>query len=447
MKFWFNILLIVCFTSQVKSQSVGGITTGGVAFCTSSNSGFIGLSSQVGTILKWESSINNFATVNNTFLNPTATQTYTNLAVTTQFRAIVKNGAFPNDTSTISTVTIQIQAVAGTITGGGSFCQFAPAGTLQLNGNIGNVTTWQNSINNGTLWANILNTSTSLSYPNITTSTLYRVIVENVVGCPTATSLPISFTVALNTNAGDLNAIDTVCKGKNYDTLKVTNKLGDVLNWIKSTNNGVSWQTIANTTAMQTYSNITQSTKFAAIVKNGICPLDTTDKIEIFVANVNLANAGPNQTITRFESFLLNGIGNGLPEWTPALGLDNALTLQPTASPLNTTSYTLTLTDRYSCESSDSMKLTVIVPIPTALSPNGDGINDEFIIDKITDYPTNSLMIFNRWGNKVFAQAPYDNTWNGKTSNGKDLPDEIYYFVFDYGNGDKPSTGYILIKR
>ena len=42
-------------------------------------------------------------------------------------------------------------------------------------------------------------------------------------------------------------------------------------------------------------------------------------------------------------------------------------------------------------------------------SPNGDGFNDKFIIDNVSNYPDNSFVVYNRWGNIVFEGYPYRN--------------------------------------
>jgi gliding motility-associated-like protein len=61
-------------------------------------------------------------------------------------------------------------------------------------------------------------------------------------------------------------------------------------------------------------------------------------------------------------------------------------------------------------------------------SPNGDGINDVFVIQTIQNFPGNRISIYNRWGNKVYEQTDYQNDWDG-TFNGKDLPDDFYYVI------------------
>ncbi|MCE9539648.1 MAG: ice-binding family protein [Bacteroidetes bacterium] len=56
--------------------------------------------------------------------------------------------------------------------------------------------------------------------------------------------------------------------------------------------------------------------------------------------------------------------------------------------------------------------------IPEGYSPNGDGINDVFVIRGILNFPENTFVIFNRWGNKVYETSSYKNTWDGKTTLG-----------------------------
>ena len=90
--------------------------------------------------------------------------------------------------------------------------------------------------------------------------------------------------------------------------------------------------------------------------------------------------------------------------------------------------------------------------IPAGFSPNGDGVNDLYIIRGISNYPNNVLTIFNRWGNKCFEAAPYQNDWKGDnqfgiTIGGDELPIGTYFYIFDLGNGSEALTGYIYISK
>jgi gliding motility-associated-like protein len=81
-------------------------------------------------------------------------------------------------------------------------------------------------------------------------------------------------------------------------------------------------------------------------------------------------------------------------------------------------------------------------PIPNAITPNGDGLNDYFIFDAITnaspeEIPDNELIIFNRWGDIIFRQENYQNDWSGTNQQGQLLPEATYYFILrlDIGQG------------
>ena len=93
-----------------------------------------------------------------------------------------------------------------------------------------------------------------------------------------------------------------------------------------------------------------------------------------------------------------------------------------------------------------------------AVTPNGDGDNDVFIIRNIELYPENTVRIYNRWGVIVYEVSGYGQ--NGQffkgESNGratikteKQLPVGTYYYVIEYNNGTetKSKAGYLYIQR
>lgn len=86
-------------------------------------------------------------------------------------------------------------------------------------------------------------------------------------------------------------------------------------------------------------------------------------------------------------------------------------------------------------------------PFPPMIgfSPNGDGRNDEMVIDGLEAFPEAKVSVFNRWGNVVFEAVGYGNDWGGQWS-GKHLPDEVYYYIVE-GAGDAPHTGMVVIQR
>ena len=71
--------------------------------------------------------------------------------------------------------------------------------------------------------------------------------------------------------------------------------------------------------------------------------------------------------------------------------------------------------------------------VPNGITPNGDGINDEFIFDALLntneEYPNNELIVFNRWGDVVYKASPYNNDWAGTNNSGEELPHGTYYYI------------------
>jgi len=84
-------------------------------------------------------------------------------------------------------------------------------------------------------------------------------------------------------------------------------------------------------------------------------------------------------------------------------------------------------------------------------SPNGDGLNDLFVIDCIEHYPVNSLKIFNRYGSPVYETERYLNTWDGTANvdgvvrRNEKLPVGTYYYILEIDG--KAKTGWVYIMR
>ena len=93
--------------------------------------------------------------------------------------------------------------------------------------------------------------------------------------------------------------------------------------------------------------------------------------------------------------------------------------------------------------------------IPNAFSPDGDGINDTWNIrGGLYNYPNNNLVIFNRWGLKIYEADGYNNNWDGtnkgnsNSGNDSKLPVGTYYYVLDLnGNGKNVKKGFIYLTR
>ncbi len=68
------------------------------------------------------------------------------------------------------------------------------------------------------------------------------------------------------------------------------------------------------------------------------------------------------------------------------------------------------------------------ITVPNGLTPNGDGFNDLLIINRPVDCRVD-ISIYNRWGQLVWQQGSYDDTWGGQSMNGEQLPDGTYFLI------------------
>jgi gliding motility-associated-like protein len=130
-------------------------------------------------------------------------------------------------------------------------------------------------------------------------------------------------------------------------------------------------------------------------------------------------NAGPDVEINLGESTTFNPTNTAGTVssflWTPPVALSCDNCEKPDAGPTETTTYTLTVTDDAGCSASDALIVSVSAPellVPTAFSPNGDGVNERFraLNQNIDRY---NLQVYNRWGEKVFETSVPGDGWDG----------------------------------
>jgi gliding motility-associated-like protein len=172
---------------------------------------------------------------------------------------------------------------------------------------------------------------------------------------------------------------------------------------------------------------------------NGCRSLPLTVSTEVYaLPNIN---AGADKSIIRGSSVLLDAaITNAAAysfSWTPANTLTDANILQPVASPTVTTTYVVTATHLSAgCSNSDSVVVEVVAKlfVPTAFTPNGDGINDRWYIPGLQIYPDAEVMIYNRWGQEILRSKNYNNNpWNGEQNN-RALPAGAYTYMIRLNN-------------
>lgn len=190
---------------------------------------------------------------------------------------------------------------------------------------------------------------------------------------------------------------------------------------------------------------------FYLIASDGNCSDETNYIVEV-VANPSL-NLNPTAQLIRDEVLNISLGGKDasyLYNWQPTTNLSDSSIAEPIASPKETVTYTLTVTDTNGCVFIDSIRVSYIpeIEVPSGFTPNGDGVNDVWNIELLEDFPNAKVQIFNRWGELLYEQRNgYLKPWNG-TYEGKALPVGTYYYIIDL-NVDKidPVTGPITIVK
>ncbi|MDD4148773.1 MAG: gliding motility-associated C-terminal domain-containing protein [Bacteroidales bacterium] len=111
--------------------------------------------------------------------------------------------------------------------------------------------------------------------------------------------------------------------------------------------------------------------------------------------------------------------------------------------------YTVEIFDSMQCEVDLGLAILTdvqidCIKIPDAFTPNGDGINDTFIIEGMDIFPTALLVIYNRWGQLLYSAETGQDWWDGKYK-GNFMPTGPYLYILDLRNGTKSYQGTITI--
>jgi gliding motility-associated-like protein len=270
----------------VNPLAVGG-TIAPISVCDTINSGVITLSGSVGAVDGWEMSSDNGATWA-AIPNTTTTLNYVNVKDTTLFRAIVST-ICGKDTSAVGTLFVNPGTIVGTIVGADSVCFGTNTGSLYLTNYRGSVLQWQKSTNGGTVWTAVANTVDSLTYTNLVANTLYRAVVRNG-SCDTDTSASALITVKPVSVGGTITVVASgTCGGANNGTITLTGHIGNVKNWESSIDGGTTWTPIVSTVTVLTYTNISQTTTYRAVVQSQPCSIAYSNSVIVTLSPKPLA--------------------------------------------------------------------------------------------------------------------------------------------------------------
>jgi gliding motility-associated-like protein len=272
-------------------------------------------------------------------------------------------------------------------------------------------------------------------------NTPHTVIVTDDNGCEVSESITLlGYKNVFLPNNNDYYTA-SICLGETIN-IDIDDKLGLTYVWTMS--NGAVVATTADLT-------LTTDSSFSPIE---ILTLTITDPdcggSHSIIATVNIDDLDPQcsadkLTILLDQSVTLSEIGSvnfNTYEWTNTNGdvLDNNSSF--TYTPTQSDSFNLYVTDGI-CKGYCSVYITLGVLPFDAISPNGDGMNDEWVIKDLERYPDAIVKLFNRWGQLLLEiDGP---SYPSNDFNWEELTVGTYYYIIDLGNGDIPQTGPITI--
>jgi len=194
------------------------------------------------------------------------------------------------------------------------------------------------------------------------------------------------------------------------------------------------------------------STTYDVTITEGTCVLTQSITIEPIASNTAnftiqdtfYVESGQNQIILGPDGFATY-------VWSPGGQLQDSTTSSIIFNGTESQTITLTATHSDGCVLEATFTVIVVnLTVPNGFSPNGDLINDTFVIPEL-DGLVGDLVIWNRWGDIVLQATDYQNDWNGTClsnfcfPNGGALTDGTYFYHLNVGGVEK--EGYITLLR
>ena len=200
-----------------------------------------------------------------------------------------------------------------------------------------------------------------------------------------------------------------------------------------------------------TLASPTDSIQYMVKVSNSFSCSDTA-YVLVNVLKKPVANAGADKYLLLGSTTQLNGTVGGTNvsyTWSPDLFIDDVSTLQPVVNPQADQTYILEVSSNEGCGSVvDSVKVKVFkgIYVPNAFSPNGDGLNDYWNIPGLNVFTDYEILVFNRYGQKVYHSKTITKPWDGRIK-GKEQPTGIYPYIIHIRETGTKLTGWVMIVR
>ncbi|MCC9167357.1 gliding motility-associated C-terminal domain-containing protein [Pontibacter harenae] len=378
-------------------------------------------------------------------------QSYTpaTLTQTTWFRRVVRSAACETTPSNVVAITINPGVTNNSIAASQEVCDGdVPAtltGSTPSGGNGQYQYLWESSITGPTVGfspAGGNNTGQSYMPTAITQNTWFRRTVTSA-GC-SSQSEAVAITVIRRPNAPTVQARSISACLDSTVTLSVLNPNGHTYEWYAEPTGGNVLFVGPNFPTPR----LSQTTTFyVQAVNENNCSSTTRTPVTVTVVEAT-ADAGEDVTIIQGRTTELRARGGATYSWEPAEGIVNPNSDIITVRPDVTTTYTVTVTTAEGCTATDEVTVfvTPALVIPNAFTPNGDFVNELWLIENVENFPDLRVQVFNRWGNEVFSSRGYSTPWDGRF-NGEDLPVATYYYIIYLNSAEKPISGNVTIIR
>ena len=257
--------------------------------------------------------------------------------------------------------------------------------------------------------------------PSPTTSTTYKVYTINGSCIDSATH-----TVAINPlPIATLTALQTDCDVDNGRIIAVgsAGTPGYVYSW-------------SNSQVGATAVNLGVGNYTVTISDTKNCTSSATASVSMYPNPVVTVTPYPIASVRIGESIQLNATGGTKYAWNPSIYLSCDNCPDPVSLPKeDMVIYCVDVTDDHGCK--DTACTTVIVDtscsnifVPTAFTPNGDGLNDYISINNTCQIDKLNFAIFNRWGQKVFETNDVLKKWDGMF-NGAEQSTSTFFFILN----------------
>ncbi len=287
------------------------------------------------------------------------------------------------------------------------------------------------------LW-NTGETSPSIS---VLTSGKYELQITRF-GCSNSDSVDIEIMNPDSLFIDSVFARDISCFGDQNGSIQVFAH-GAGSDYLYSIDNGLTFQDNAGV-----FSGLPAGSDYRVVIwEDSACtqvypdPLEVIEPTEI---SAEFRYVSPSCVSCADGTIILNEIAGGTAPYTVQWStLDTGLKV----TGLTSGEYVAYISDSEGCMLTAPAFLDLGFRIPTAFTPNGDGINDQWVIKVLTTYPNCMVQVFNKTGIKIFeSPTGYPTPWDG-TVDGTPVSTGTYYYIISLGPDLQPETGNLTIIR